>query len=501
MASTAQAADPGQSSYVPGFSEDLFISYRHLDNTSGWVTALHDHLLERLPQILGRRVRIWRDRKLDGADALWEVIEERLDKTALLISVLSPAYMTSQSCAREVTRFFEGAKATGGIKLDHRVRFVRVLKTPYGKNLEPAELTQVETLGYQFFKTDPQDETSFEEFPPDHDAYKGEVERLAQGIAKLLNRMREASQADTQKAKTAFVASTNPDRKLDREMLINTLRSRGFQVAVLEPPPESEEELTAAISSQAKDWDIAVHIVGGKAGLFGPLVKLEYEAIRTAPVKPCFRQFVWVPEDLKDIEPRQQQLIDLLLNTVGDEKTEVLHTGRTTLIDSVSDSLRRKPPPHRADSAKSVYLLYTEKDMALEEFKAIRKYLLDHGIPVEEPAFEGEPAVLEKLWKDGISSTDAALIYYGSGQDGWVQNMRVQLRKTLATLNLGEKYLRSVYLSPPPHPFKTSKFLELPTREVREPGIGTPLLVLGDCGPFIEDKLQPLLARLDGEAA
>src|SRR5262245_26358121 len=87
--------------FVPGLAEDIFISYGHMDNGSGWVTALHDRLLERVPEILGEPVRIWRDRKLNGAEALWEVIEERLSRTALCLSVVTPRYVKSDACKRE----------------------------------------------------------------------------------------------------------------------------------------------------------------------------------------------------------------------------------------------------------------------------------------------------------------------------------------------------------------------------------------------------------------
>jgi hypothetical protein len=38
-------------SLVPGYEYDIFISYRHNDNRSGWVTEFVNALREELPQV------------------------------------------------------------------------------------------------------------------------------------------------------------------------------------------------------------------------------------------------------------------------------------------------------------------------------------------------------------------------------------------------------------------------------------------------------------------
>src|SRR5690242_9088648 len=46
--------------YVPGFINDIFISFSHVDNLGGWVEMFQDALRTRLLQI-GAEVSIWRD--------------------------------------------------------------------------------------------------------------------------------------------------------------------------------------------------------------------------------------------------------------------------------------------------------------------------------------------------------------------------------------------------------------------------------------------------------
>src|SRR5215471_17810261 len=99
---------------VPGFEEDIFVSYGHIDNqgTLPWVERLCESLRVRLEELLGTSdVRIWRDVKLDGLDRFDEEIHRKISSAALFLAVLSPRYAASEWCAREVDAF-AGASST-----------------------------------------------------------------------------------------------------------------------------------------------------------------------------------------------------------------------------------------------------------------------------------------------------------------------------------------------------------------------------------------------------
>ena len=90
------------------FDQDAFISYAHLDNEpltpgqKGWVSQFHATLQAMLSQRLGEKARIWRDDKLDGNDVFADEIVDQFAKTALLVSILSPRYVRSEWCTREL---------------------------------------------------------------------------------------------------------------------------------------------------------------------------------------------------------------------------------------------------------------------------------------------------------------------------------------------------------------------------------------------------------------
>ena len=65
--------------YVPGFTNDIFISFSHIDDSDGWVESFEDHLRNRLLQ-LDAPVTIWRDRKLSGTDIFSDEIFTQLQQ-------------------------------------------------------------------------------------------------------------------------------------------------------------------------------------------------------------------------------------------------------------------------------------------------------------------------------------------------------------------------------------------------------------------------------------
>ena len=128
------------------FEPDLFISYTHIDNQSlspdqdGWISTFHKALEIRLSQLRGEMPRIWRDRKLQGNDYFSDAIFETLSNAALLISILSPRYLKSEWCMRELQHFCQTAAQSGGLKVgDNKARLFKVVKTYLPRDQHPSE--------------------------------------------------------------------------------------------------------------------------------------------------------------------------------------------------------------------------------------------------------------------------------------------------------------------------------------------------------------------------
>ena len=89
-------------SQVPGFEYDIFVSYRHNDNRSGWVTSFVENLKEELAGTTKEPVSVYFD--VNATDGLLEThhvdrsLENKL-KCVLFIPILSQTYCDPRSFA------------------------------------------------------------------------------------------------------------------------------------------------------------------------------------------------------------------------------------------------------------------------------------------------------------------------------------------------------------------------------------------------------------------
>lgn len=143
---------------------DIFLSYARIDNQpltegqSGWITRFHQNLETRLSQLLGERTSVWRDPKLGGSDLLSDAIVKELLDARVLVSVVSPRYIRSEWCVREVSEFHRTAKSAGGVSVRNKSRHIKVMKTPVALSEMPPPLNEIfaAQLGFEFYDLDPE---------------------------------------------------------------------------------------------------------------------------------------------------------------------------------------------------------------------------------------------------------------------------------------------------------------------------------------------------------
>lgn len=331
-------------SFVPGFQEDIYLSYAHLDDAEEWVTDLHTFLDRRIHQLLGERVRLWRDRKLHGAEALWETLSLIISESAVFVSVLSPSYLKSTACMREAQLFFDAAHNTGGLLIGNSSRFFRVVKTPYERKLEPEFLRESEVLELRFYEQDPQDATRFTEFSsrrgrPGALMFSRNAEDLAQSLAETLQklRMQLTGYKRHRARRTVFLADTTSDREADRRFIIDEMSDR-CEFVQIRPLPRTASDLADNLSRLLARCELSVHLFGSRFGIIPEgeeersLGQIQFEMASTT------RRLAWIPEDLAKIEPRQQRFLNMIGGSAS-TRIEVVRSGRQVFINHLQDAL------------------------------------------------------------------------------------------------------------------------------------------------------------------
>ena len=207
----------------------IFISYAHLDNRpippeeTGWISGFHQALQIRLSELVGYDVEIWRDDNAVRNGDIWKIIEERLAKGGIVVSVLTPRYVSSESCLREL----EAARRGGALLVRDRSRIFKVVKTPCppGSGL-PAELRDV--LDYPFFAAEGMS------LDPDLDRreYLKRLFDLAHDIREMIDLLKEGGNAPAAAKGTVYLAETSFDLTPQRDEICCDLQQRGYEVVL-----------------------------------------------------------------------------------------------------------------------------------------------------------------------------------------------------------------------------------------------------------------------------
>ena len=444
-------------SYVRNCESDVFISYAHFDNEPmfegqrGWVEVFHQALEVRLRQLLGEDPAVWRDPSLAGNDYLQDTLKNKLLKTALLLSVVTPRYLKSQSCLSEIEEFCRGAERTGGIRFQDKARLLKVVKTAVPLDQLPSPLQAV--LGYEFYALGEDKRPREFRLPPTagdafYKACLDTLDDLAYDIKFALDALQThalqagaAQQAETQSGKPeriAYIAETISDLRPLAEQLRRELRQRGFVVHPLEPPPPSAAQYREFVAGQMRGAMLSIHLLGDLYGtaLEGDsrsVVEMQIEEAGRLAGASALRRVIWLPEALT-AEDRQRQYVDVLQKTAANEaNTELLQTGFENLKTYVLRKLDEEPESKSGDMLQpaplTIYLMYDRPDS--DAVKALRDELTARGWEVKPSYFDGSEKDLRKYHQETLVHCDATVIYYGTAHESWVQCKLYDLRKAL----------------------------------------------------------------------
>lgn len=444
------------------FKQDVFISYAHIDNQpftpeqKGWVTLLHSVLQTMLNQLLGKVANIWRDERLQGNDDFSAEISDKFPETATLISVLTPRYLQSSWCTKEIQTFCRIAEITGGLFVENKVRVFKVIKTPIVRTeAEKALPREVgKATGYEFFEEG--------QAAPELDPAFGETYRqkfflktrmLAGDIAGLLVKLGTVAEpgghAVTDGVKPCiYLAEGGTSRKCDRESVLADLKSHGYVVLPDDDLPQDEEGYIAEVEQLLAKCKLSVHLIGSTYGAVPDgnrqksTVVLQNELAAKFSRKSGLSRVISLPEGTSSTNPTQQQFIESLLRDSELQVGADLVTGDLqALINTIHEALKKLEQPKSlpqstpADdqlcSSKMVHVLYDEKDGT----DAIRllKFLKENGYKTSRPIFTGENAGKVREANQALyMECDAVIIFYGRGDQTWKYYQQAELKKMRA---------------------------------------------------------------------
>jgi hypothetical protein len=434
--------------YIPGFEHDIFISYAHLDDIpleeeqEGWVTKLQVSLMALIPQKIGRAegFSIWRDLKLKGNDEFADTLDSAFRRSALMLTILTPSYLASMWCSKELEGFSSQPHPIFGPKIGDKNRVFKVMPSPdVPADEQPTSLKG--SLSYQFYKIN-QIKMSEERFrrttQQDSDQrYWSRLDDLARDIANLLKKMRRMATGEEPALVT--VASTGPvvylaevtDDLIDqRDEVRRTLEQQNVTVL---PKVELQHSSPASVIAAREALvraQLSVHLLGyyyGRkpVGEDHSFIHLQYiEALKESTRRPL-AILSWLRKDFDfaSADERQKEFLTSLEDNPS-AGGELLKTG----IEELKDTIMAKVAPPSSlplDEDSFFYISCTPDDSerARRILSCLRSENCQGIVSLAEGADED---ALRKHHRANLRRCDVFMILYGCAPELWVQDRAIE---------------------------------------------------------------------------
>ncbi len=428
-----EAGGDDRGCYLPGYSADIFISYSHNDDLpfgedgSRWVTDFHRNLDIRVRAYLGRAAAIWRDPKLSGSDIFSDEVAIQLRGSGLLVSVISPSYLRSDWCSRELQTFVEAAQHSGGIDIGHKKRLIKVIKTPVPRAEVPQILDSI--LGHEFFHvewgTDSVREFHLDPSPEARRAYWAKLDDVAQEVRVLIDSILKRELATTQHhapPATVYLAITSSDLQNERDILRRELQDRGHTVLPDRPLPWSGDRFAESVRNDLHRSHLSIHMLGARYGIVPEgeqrsIVELQSDLA----TEQNLRRITWMPPGLSITDERQATFLKALqLHSKPSDRFELLETSLESLKTHVL------------------------------EIAPVRQFLVGRGYDVILPLAKGEPDQVREDHHENLLLCDAVLIYWGGADEFWLRSKVRDLARVRGLGRTGPFAASGVLIADPP---------------------------------------------------
>ena len=490
--------------YLSRFDADLFVSYGHLDNTAAtadeqrWIDRFHADLERRVNTYLGAPVAIWRDNSLQGNHDFAQEIEGKLERSATIIPVISPRYLSSEWCQRELKAFLHAVERTGGIKVGTKSRLFKVVKTMVELQEQPDLMKQA--LGYEFYRLDqngrPRELPDWDPEPDAEKRYLARLDDLAYDLHLLLKEMKAREREDPVQEpaapeKTIYVAETTRDLSDVRDQIRREMLARGCRVLPDRPLPDEANELKQQVAKWLDESCLSLHLAGSRYGLVPEgddetrsVVWLQQELAAERQAKGAFQSVVWVPPGTEPSDSRQKEFLDRLQEQLRTEnRFDLLKTSVEDLKNYIFDKLTPKPvrAPAAVDREIRIYLICEQRDY--EAIGPLRDCLATGGIAVDLPLFDGEQSEIRQDHEAILQDCDGVLIYYGSASEGWLREKIRDLRRARGLGRTKPYQPQAIYIGPEPTASKQAY-------------ANPEFVVIRNFGPLSPDAMQPFFAAI-----
>lgn len=459
--------------YVPRYQYDVFVSYAHDDNlcvgaqTKGWVSKLREDLEVIARQYGLREFHLFMDYEGLGPNrSLTKQLVGALEESALLLVVLSPAYLASPWCTRERATFLDKLDPDDG-------RLFVVTRRPPVLFPEdpPCPPPLDDMIGARFYKGNPPRVSPLDPFSSEKDNldFMARIEALGTDLVRELKKLKRDDGEGGAGTKTGtepgteppgpgpvtepkarvFLAEVSPDLDEERSKVKSYLAN--FDIETVPdryyPPDWDAAKLQRQVLTDLETCAVFAQVLGASPD---SRARLQFDAAQGAGKK----LFVWRDPELPLERVRDPAHREFLGND------HVRKEGLKSFEKAVAEEALKPPPPPPKSSADAwgpcVFVHLDEADRSLGD--AVMQALTTHQADGIELADTGDgrdsersAAELAQDFENFLVEADALILIRGDN-DRWFKYQWLRLRKALPkVMKRRDNNLEiAIYDGPPP---------------------------------------------------
>lgn len=381
---------------------DIFISYAHVDNepyldlNKGWITHFVYNLQLEINRKIGRAGEhlLWQDYRLQGNEAITPKIETQVSAVQVLLVFLSPGWVASDWCKKELRLFCE---AHNDVK--NRIFVIELDSLP--REEKPAAFRDL--LGYSFWFKNEQNKIRKLGFPEPQKTDLEYFNRLidlssdvVQALANFRPEITTEAQAFTPKA-TIYVAPVNDALYDQRASLVSELKQ--FQIAVL---PE-KNALTADTASELDKCSHFVQLLSADRAMDIPQQQLTIAEQASKPILQWRDPQLNIAAD--SINQEHKQLLEHK-TVIAAALPDFIRKVRETVLPKENPGLGSVPP--KRPGKKMIFVHAGQEDFL--QAQTITVFLQRKGYGFVLPSYDGTPERIRKTIERGFQLCDVLLV-------------------------------------------------------------------------------------------
>jgi hypothetical protein len=427
------------------FDYDIFISYPDAGTIEDelskiWAEKFCHYLSIVLDRIFSRKpVILLHDDLRSRKDLLSEGLENIFPKTAVFVILLTPDFEKSESYTNELEEINNAIKRNKNENPALPTEVYKILTYPVKEDTVPEYLRS--ERAYSFFEVNRYNKKPViydlnTDNPDDH--FWAKLIDLAYDIHNSLEILLSSdNKKKNEPVASIYLAETTSDQDENRDIIKRELQHLDYRILPEMQLPNDALKLKPVIEQCLEKSILSIHIMGSFYGEYLKNSQYSLNDFQNRVIKEYIGErndklvrIIWIPNDLKSSDQRQNLYIKRLKRDEARKNTEIVEAPLEVLKTIIQTKLDEILNPAIIEKGDKDKIYFIAENIADEPVKDMVEYLESQQFEVLKLKPINTNHTFVHQHRKNLVDADAILIYQGKSNEYWLDSKIRDLIKT-----------------------------------------------------------------------